>query len=178
MADTLDLMRKQMRATQSAAIVVDPNIEPPDAILMMYIRNNGNGVARDVRLTYKADRRPILGGSVIETSGERVLYFPKIGIPGEGLKATAGLRTDRYAFPGSGPNMWSALQHTAETVRIEGTLTYDDGFGPVEPEKFCESWLWYSARGGLQTFFRFEPCDGFENLARTAIEKSKESRPK
>ncbi|HEY4365437.1 MAG TPA: hypothetical protein VGN17_31035 [Bryobacteraceae bacterium] len=167
---TLELMRKQMRATQAAYIVLDSTMGK-DGSLTINVKNSGHGFAGNVRLIYEADRTSLSDGKIIEASGRKEVFYPTIGIAGEGLKVSEGLKTARYFFSGPPDVMWDNLQNTKETVKLQGTLTYDDGFESIT-EPICSSWLGYVLDGGLIQFYRFEPCESFDGALR-ALRRAK-----
>jgi hypothetical protein len=61
---------------------------------------------------------------------------------------------------------WEAVKNTRFTIRVEGTLFYENGFGDKVGQSFCQSFVndSFTVRGTTYGGAAFYPCDHFQSM--------------
>jgi hypothetical protein len=166
-----ELTRKQLEATTAAFLRIEVlhSLQKEEANFGLSLANPGHAVARNVSVEFIVTIRSLPDERVIKSvSPPWSLTIPEMEaspspVPGE-----------LYAFNLSSQEV-QALKNTEETVRLEGKITYDNGFGK-QVRSICTSALLgeFKDGGNVDTLYN---CSEFKSrLALFLAEKSERDR--
>lgn len=174
------LMRQQLIGSQAAVVKADfgygATFESHPFVDMM-VRNEGHVVTRDVHISVLMTKERIRPRAAIGSPIPIDVVIPVM----QGDKANIVSR--RYPLHFSQSEL-ALLKDTKMSVRMEGFISYDNGFGEVVKEKSCSALLSFSATIGNAGYggTQFWPCDilpvVLEDYDRIRIEAQKQNKEK
>lgn len=132
------LTRQQVVGTQAAFLRLTYDFDPINKAISISIDNEGlylqsqHVAAKNTTLRFGVSRRQLPSGKILWESPSITRSIPHIG-----------QQTFReiYQVPMSGQDQ-RALHDWLQTIRIEGSFSYDNGFGDLIPEEaLCQSYL-------------------------------------
>jgi hypothetical protein len=132
-----ELLRQQMIGTQSATVGVNFSLSEY-GVLTASILKYGVVYARMVHLIMRVSRRTLPDQNLIGAVSYKSETIDKIG---NGIGIAGGGELRRIQIPDFTPSDWEAIKKTKETVVVEGSLSYNDGFEDIAPSHFCYAWL-------------------------------------
>jgi hypothetical protein len=158
------LIRQQLVGSQAAIVradrtfVVDDGL-PSTARLEIAIQNEGHIMARNVQFTFDASK-----GNLTQAGSRHPVFHKEITLPV--LKPQpAEVISRKYSVPLSEAE-WQQMKNDLFTVRIEGFLRYENGFGDVIEGPFCQTIVYDMVSGigitygGGTTFY---PCNDIQS---------------
>jgi len=163
------LMRQQLVGTQAAVVsIIDyPGIEQND-ILDLGIRNDGHVIAHKIDVKVMVSKEG-LSHYAASASWECGFQLP--------ILAPSVSYNHQCTLKGLSNESWRLIKRMEETIAIDGTITYDNGFEIVR-ESFCRRYVpQIKTKYGMEGSNNFLTCDQFraviEHLhARQAEQKS------
>lgn len=127
-AKQAELSRQQLVGTLGAVVDARPELSPIRS-LAIYFMNDGGVTARDVRTRISISRTTVPTLARLEEVG---VYAPEyVAIPSKGAEAFK-MDLDTAWYPigkDSREDMWLSFTNKPETIRIEVSLSYNNGFG-------------------------------------------------
>jgi hypothetical protein len=178
------LDRKQFEFTQKQIVnaqqaVVEANLEfSPKGTIDVTLINEGHSPAQNVCLRFTRTRYSLpdyrqLGSGVSEEKCPPNSIFP-LGPPGQ---PRGGTTPRQYRIPELNGNDLAELDTAKQTIKIDGNLTYENGFGEAIKVPLCQEYLastTFDKAGNVSsTVKQFWPCDGFDDRVKVAVQNQK-----
>jgi hypothetical protein len=169
------LLRQQLIGTQGAILIYDVSLN--EGGLWLDVENKGHVAATDVKLCLKVYKRDLPSERDNETPVIYTLQQLVLPVASEGASGVNQIQ-QRYIPPGWSLNTFDAMKRTEQTIRVELSISYGNGFDkPRHAPSFCKSWLGYHTKnsiGGAVIVDRFIPCEGFDDAVRATIQAKRE----
>jgi hypothetical protein len=165
------LLRQQLIGTQAAVLGFISDLGENG--LELSIQNRGGVSAQGVILDLTIYERDLPGGADISKSRYRFGPLTLASAPTVGRAPFQQL----IILPNWTRSAWQDFLNVKRTVRIEGSLTYENGFGSSLKEDICRSYLGFSLTNAANqqvVFPQFVPCAGFEEAANSAQRRIQE----
>lgn len=156
-------LRKNFALEQRAYLLSgDPTNEGGYGLLKFPIRNYGKSIARNITLDIHLGRFAFKDNQFTQTLIDRRVSFVKVTtaiVPSEVASSFIQVFTPNYAEADR-----IAINQGTQTLNIQGTLTYDSGFGERDYASLC--YLFQKIHN------RWENCSGNESVWLDAIPNS------
>ncbi|HEY6340357.1 MAG TPA: hypothetical protein VIY49_02600 [Bryobacteraceae bacterium] len=144
---------QRQEAVGNTAALITADFGPSRDGISVYFDNRGVVDGRNVTATFKAQRMTLPGLARLGPVIEKEYTEPVVPNGNKDGRRVYGIDFQMPDYT------VAALQEMRETIKIEGTFSFDNGYGDIIPKKLCLYWL-TSAQGTPGG--EFLPCDGFE----------------
>ncbi len=158
------LTRQQLVGTQGAIVKFQFNLDLRGLLVSIFDEVRHVPVRR-LTFSFTVSRRTLPEEAELWKGKTITINAPVLSTQG-GIERT-------YALPDNIIASWEAIRHWKQTVRLEGKLVYDNGFGDIISQPICQSFLapWniqfepgrFNGGGG------FSDCNGFNAFAKKII---------
>ena len=153
------LTRQQIVGTQAAVInIADyPGITLPD-IVDIAIRNDGHVIAHDIHVAIRAKREILPSEKPIGDAWG--CNFPTVSV-----LAPTSPYSHQCRMTGFSDKDWRSIGDLKETIILEGTITYENGFGDIIDQAICKLYVSkVRTKYGEEGEAKFLPCDQVEEV--------------
>lgn len=159
------LMREQLEGTQAAVLRIITNFFPDQSRLEVDAMNIGHMTAFDIDETIKISKVAVPNGNTIGSPIEARIKIPEIAVTSD--------RYDQREYPlHISPPEMALLKDTRLTIKLEGTVTYNNGFG-IKTHPICYEFLTYTYRDEAGTLKQSGgnavPCDEYAIVLRSIL---------
>jgi hypothetical protein len=166
------LAQQQLEGTMAAILKINTGVDTDRKMFEINLMNVGHVIARQVHVTLQITKRTLPSEGPIGVSIPVDFMIPEIGLAQDKW-------TERQYPVALSPSEVKAIFDTELTVRVEGNITYNNGFESV-PQSICYAYLAYEIRdktgkvtlGGNNPSV---PCDEYDEMLRNILRQKKET---
>lgn len=164
------LVRQQLEGTMAAVLEVNAGFDLDAKRFVLSLTNSGHVIARHLRATLQITKRALPSERLVGTPVPINFTLPEIGLTQEWVP-------HEYPLDLSQAEITSILD-TKSTLRVEGTLTYNNGFEVVS-HPVCYSYLAVQAKDKtgkiIQSWTNPVLCDEYAIQLRGALIQKRET---
>lgn len=161
---------QRQHAVGTEAAMVELSIAPSNTGISIGPVNRRIIAARDVTLKFKAQRLTLPDLRPIEQPIEDELVQKTVPNTDHG----GAFLGKEFSLPGYTSATFGQLQAMRETIKVEGTFSFNDGFDNVTSSPICVYWLTYQRSQTIAGFNQFVDCKGFEITLGNILKEKKQ----